>query len=1005
MYKMYNFLGSRNIIANQVRRSIGSARYVSTLDAGSALSKYKVGDVIHGYRLEQIEHIKELNVKPYFFRHEVTGAEHLHVHKDGDTNNVFNVSLRTTPNNSTGVAHVLEHLTLMGSQHYPIRDPFFKMSTRSLTTFLNAMTGPDFTSYPFSTQNEKDFENLLRVYLDAVFFPELKPVDFRQEAWRLEHEKPDDKDTPIVIKGIVYNEMKGAYSSSSSIYCRYLLKELLPDTTYQYESGGLPEEIPHLTNEEMKKFYKLHYHPSNAKFFTYGNFSFDNHLKVINELVLSKFNANAQAREQSFVNEQQFWSEPRKEEIFCPLDPLCAEPEKQTTTSISYLLPTLCTNHEDMFMLQILSTLLIDGPNAPFYKSLIESGLGSDYSPSTGLGSHTKQPYFSIGLQNIHPDDINKVHDIIESTFKETAAEGFPQERIDASLHDIELSMKHVSGNFGLRLAMNLESSWNHDGDVIDNLRVNKYVEKFQETLANNKDLWSKLIDKYFINNKHKLILNMNPDPTLEEKRKEQEKAIIQDKISKFDEVAKQTILYEGIELMKIQNTKEDLSVLPCLKPSQDISRDLPTKTKLKFDQHKGVHIQFCEQPTNEVVYFRAITEINEKLLYSDLVDYLPLFCDVATKLAVGKYNRQDFAQEVQLRTGGLNMSLLVSPDLEKFDNFKTQLMIGSHCLRRNIKKMFELWQEVFKQIHFRKDQEYLTQLIKSCAAELAEGVSDDGHIYSIKRASHKLSKISAFEERLTGLSYVARMKDVASKESIESVTSKLENIASMILDPFNMKCAVNAEAEAIDETSKELKYFIENTQKSHVEKIVPDPTEAIQSEERKDMTKIEDLKLPFLNHYVAKALIAVPKMHEDYPKIVIMSSLVSSKYLLREVREKGGAYGAGLRVSSSGIMNFYSYRDPRTKETLEIFDKVAEWIEDGSEYNEDDIEESKLSVFQKVDKPIAPGKRGIDYFSMGESDDLREIYRKRLLDVTIDDVKEVAAKYLNQENVGTNII
>lgn len=999
------FVG-RSIFSRHLRRGVQRpVRYVSTTDCARPPPALKIGDIIHGYRVEQVDHIKELNIKPFFLRHESTGAEHLHVHKDGDSNNVFSVSLRTTPTNDTGVAHVLEHITLAGSKLYDVRDPFFKMITRSLATYMNALTGPDFTSYPFSTQNEKDFENLLRMYIDGVFFPRLKPVDFRQEAWRLEHEKPDNKDTPLTIKGVVYNEMKGSLSSSSAIYNRGLLHHLLPDTTYSYESGGDPENIPELTHEEMKKFHQLHYHPSNAKFFTYGNFPLENHLKLINELVLSKFSENQLAKEQSIVKDQEFWTEPRTATIYCPFDPLSADPEKQTITSVAYLLPTLNTDYKEMFIIQILSSLLIDGPNAPFYKSLIESGLGSDYSPSTGLDGDTKQPYFTVGLQNVDPKDVEKIHEMIERTFRETAETGFTQERVDAILHDIELGLKHVSGNFGLRLATNLKSSWNHDGDAIEYLKVNKYVELFKEALSKDDRFWANLIEKYFLNNKHKLIFNMHPDPSYNDKKKQREQEIIDDKVSKLSDIDRQMILYEGIELMKIQSAKGDLSVLPNLEPSKDISRDLPCKTELKFDQHKGVNIQICEQPTNEVVYFKASLDIEKTIIDSDWVDYLPLFCEVATKLGAGNYNRHDFSQKIQLRTGGLGVSLLLNPSLDEFDKFKFQISIGSHCLKRNVRDMFELWENVFKQIHFQENKEYLMQLVKSAAAEMAEGVVDEGHLYAAKKASSSLSSISSLDERLSGLSYVARIKDMASIESIDSITSKLASIAKMILDPFKMKCALNAEPEAIQETLDELRKFIDTVQKNHANRAGGEDCPFTTNESRENATKIDDLKLPFATHFVAKALVTVPRKHEDFAKLVIMSTLISSRFLHTEVREKEGAYGSGLRLSNSGMLTFWSYRDPNTTKTLEIFKKAADWVEDGSEITDKDIEESKLGTFQSVDKPVPPGKRGIGYFTLGETDEIRDAYRKKLLDVTRDDVKAVAAKYLGQEKFETYII
>lgn len=965
-------------------------------------SDYKVGDVIHGYKIERIDFIKELNIKPLYLKHQATSAEHLHVLKEDDSNNVFAVSLRTTPKNSSGVAHILEHITLCGSKKYAVRDPFFKMTTRSLATFMNAMTGPDFTVYPFSTQNKKDFENLLSVYTDAVFFPRLRPVDFRQEGWRLEHQVPDKKDTPLVLRGVVYNEMKGVFSSSSAIYSRYLLNHLFPDTTYRYESGGDPEHIPSLTHDDLKRFHQLHYHPSNAKFFTYGDLPLDGHLKIINETVLSKFSENLQARDQSMVHDQASWTEPRTVEISCAPDPMSATPEKQTTTSISYMLPTQNVNFEEMFALQLLSSLLIDGPNAPFYKSLLESGLGADYSPSTGLSTFTKQPYFSVGLQNIHPNDVQKVHEIIEKTLRETAREGFPSERVEAMLHNIELSLKHMRGNFGLHLAMNMESIWNHDGDVIDYFKVNKYVEKFKRDLAGDKQYWSKLIDRYFTTNSHKLILNMSPDTGYEEKREEREQRLLESKVSELSDIDKQTVLYEGMELMKIQDSKSDPSVLPCLEPSKDISRDLAYKTQLKFENHKGTSIQLCEQPTNEVVYFRAITNIGEKLMKDDLIDYLPLFCDVATKLGADSYNRHQLAQITQMTTGGLYVSLLLNPSLKEFDKFKNEVCIGSHCLRRNVPSMFKLWTNVFKQIHFQENKEYLKQLIKVAAADLAEGISHKGQAYAMKRSSSNLSSISTMDERLSGLSFVSKMKDIASKEDIDNVTRRLNKIARIALDPFNMKCAINSESEASHHVTSELRNFIDRAQEVH-SKISIDDIEITQEEY--DRTRVEDMKFPFATHFVAKSLVTVPRLHKDYSKLVVMSKLISSKFLLREVREKGGAYGAGARLSDSGILNFFSYRDPNTDKTIEAFERSAEWLIDANEYGDGDIEESKLGVFQDVDRPVEPGRRGMNYFTVGETDDMREDFRRRLLDVTKEDVAKVAKKYLKQKKSGSYVI
>lgn len=965
-------------------------------------SDLNIGDTIHGYKLEKSEYIEELNIRPYLLRHLKTGSEHLHVSKPDDANNVFAVSLRTTPKNSTGVAHILEHLALCGSKKYGVRDPFFKMLTRSLATFMNAMTGPDFTVYPFATQNRKDFENLLRIYTDAVFFPRLRPVDFRQEGWRIEHETPNDKDTKLVLKGVVYNEMKGAFSSSAAIYARKLLNELFPDTTYRHESGGDPNNIPDLSHAELKKFHSNHYHPSNSKFYTYGNIPLVDHLKLLDELVMSHFNENAQAREHSVVHEQTPWKEPRKVELTCPNDPMTIDPKKQVTTSLSYMLPLTNTSFDDMFALQMLSVLLIDGPTAPFYKSLIESGLGSEYSPSTGLGNYTKQPYFSVGLQNIKAEDIDRVHEIIAQTFAKTAETGFPDERIEAVLHEIELGLKHISGNFGLRIAMNIESVWNHDGDPVEYMKINGQILRFKDNLRRDDKFWAKLIEKYFIKNTHKLILNMRPDPSFEDKRKDAEQQLLENKIAKLTDVDRQTVLYEGMELMKIQNSKDDLSVLPCLDPSKDISRDLVNKTELKFDSHKGIKLQLCEQPTNEVVYFRALADIGEQLsTRPDLIDYLPIFSDVAMKLGAGRYDRLALAQRMQLKTGGLNLSFMINPSLTESDEFKRHMFLGAHCLTKNVEDMFELWMNLFESIHFNQNKEHLVQLIKASASELSDSIPFHGQAYAMKRAASVLTEANQLEERLGGLTYVARVKDIASKEPIDSVTAKLLELAKIVFDPYGYNCAINAEPQSMQSVVDQCKRFIDTTQKLSGDR---SPHPAVTTTNTAQ-TSVEDVKFPFDTHFVAKSLKSVPKAHEDYAPLVIMSKLISSKYLHREVREKGGAYGSRLLVSGNGVLNFFSYRDPNTTKTLETFDGAYDWIIDGEGYTDQDVEESKLGVFQDIDRPVEPGRRGVNYFLLGETDEMREQYRRRLLDVSREDVVRVAERYLRQEKFGTAII
>lgn len=340
--------------------------------------KYPVGKVIHGFQINKVEQLKELEATAVKLRHLQTGADYLHLDRN-DTNNVFGVGFKTIPKDSTGVAHILEHTVLCGSEKYPVRDPFFKMLNRSLSTFMNAMTGFDYTIYPFSTQNPRDFSNLMSVYLDAVFFPNVDPRDFRQEGWRLENELVEDKNSPIVFKGIVYNEMKGALAETNDLFFTRMFQNMLPGTTYEHVSGGDPPNILDLTYEQLKNFHQTFYHPSNSYFFTYGNLELEKHLKQINDTALSRFQKSAS---NTSIGEVKKFNSPKTVTIECPPDPM-VEPDKQIKMSLSFLTNEI-NDINETFAMKILGSLLTDGQNSPMYQALIQSQIGSNFTAGTG---------------------------------------------------------------------------------------------------------------------------------------------------------------------------------------------------------------------------------------------------------------------------------------------------------------------------------------------------------------------------------------------------------------------------------------------------------------------------------------------------------------------------------------------------------------------------------------------------------------------------------------------
>ncbi|ELW71643.1 Presequence protease, mitochondrial [Tupaia chinensis] len=886
--------------------------------------------------------VPELFLTAVKLSHDNTGARYLHLARD-DTNNLFSVQFRTTPLDSTGVPHILEHTVLCGSKKYPCRDPFFKMLNRSLSTFMNAFTASDYTLYPFSTQNHKDFQNLLSVYLDATFFPCLRELDFWQEGWRLEHENPSDPNTPFIFKGVVFNEMKGAFVNNERIFSQHLQNRLLPDHTYSVISGGDPLCIPELTWEQLKQFHATHYHPSNARFFTYGNFPLEKHLRQIDEEALCKFQ---KIEPNTTVPAQKPWDKPREFQITCGPDSFAADPAKQTTVSVSFLLPDI-TDTFEAFTLSLLSSLLISGPNSPFYKALIESGLGTDFSPDVGYNGYTREAYFSVGLQGIAEKDIQTVRNLVDQTIDEVAEKGFEDDRIEALLHKIEIQMKHQSTSFGLTLTSYIASCWNHDGDPVELLKLGNQLTKFRQCLKENPTFLQEKVKQYFKNNQHKLTLSMKPDDKYHEKQAQMETEKLKQKVNSLSLEDKQQIYEKGLELRSQQSKPHDASCLPALKVS-DIEPTIP-HTELAVALAAGeTPVQYCAQPTNGMVYFRAFSSLNT--LPEELRPYVPLFC-----------------------------SVLTNPCFEEEEHFKV--------------------------------------LVKMTAQELSNGIPDSGHLYASIRASRTLTPAGDLQETFSGMDQVRLMKRIAEMTDIRPVLRKFPRIKKHLLNCDNMRCSVNATPQQMSQTEKAVENFIRNVGRSKKERrpvrphVVEKPVQSGSGGNahingspiiRKLITdptftpcqmKTHFL-LPFPVNYVGECVRTVPYTDPDHASLKILARLMTAKFLHTEIREKGGAYGGGAKLSHSGIFTFYSYRDPNSIETLQSFAKAVDWAKSGK-FTQQDIDEAKLSVFSAVDAPVAPSDKGMDHFLYGLSDEMKQVHREQLFAVSHDKLTAVSNKYL----------
>ncbi|KAJ0059377.1 hypothetical protein NL108_016005, partial [Boleophthalmus pectinirostris] len=873
------------------------------------------------------------------------------------------VQFRTTPLDSTGVPHILEHTVLCGSHKFPVRDPFFKMLNRSLSTFMNAFTASDYTMYPFSTQNSKDFQNLLSVYLDAVFFPCLREQDFWQEGWRLENEDPTNPKTPLVFKGVVFNEMKGAFSDNERLYAQYLQNKLFPDHTYSVVSGGEPLCIPDLTWNQLKQFHATHYHPSNARFFTYGDLPLEQHLQQIQQEALSKFERIDPKTE---VPPQPLWPRPREAHVSCGPDALAPDPTRQNTLCVSFLLPQITDSFEG-FTLSLLSSLMVSGPNSPFYKSLIEPKIGTDFSSVVGYDGSTREASFSVGLQGVSEQDLDRVKHIIAQTIDHIVQDGFEEERIEALLHKIEIQMKHQTTNFGLALASYIASSWNHGGDPVELLQIGESVNRFREALKENPRYLQEKVQKYFKENTHRLTLSMGPDDQYLEKQAKAEEEKLQQKVRALTEEDRREIYEKGLELLSAQSAPQDASCLPALKVS-DID-PVTARTPVQISSVGGVPVQLCEQPTNGLVYFRALCNLNT--LPEDLRPLVPLFCSVITKMGCGWMDYRQQAQRVELTTGGMSVSPQVIPDSSHLDTYEQGVVLSSSCLDRNLPHMFELWRDVFNSPRF-DDEERLRVLVMMSAQELANGISYSGHMYAMTRAARHLTPAGDLHETFGGMEQVKFMKRVAETPDLNHLIRTLPRLKKHLFNPHNMRCAINATPQKMSDSSKHLETFLRDVsgnrkdrkpvrpttvQKPIDPRLESGPTKTLIADSNYQPCHMKTFfQMPFPVNFVSQSIRTVPFTHQDYASLCVLARMMTAKFLHGEIREKGGAYGGGARMGG-GLFTFYSYRDPQSVQTLSAFRRGADWAKSGL-FSDQDIEEAKLSVFSAVDAPVAPSDK-----------------------------------------------
>ncbi|KAF1845934.1 mitochondrial presequence protease [Cucurbitaria berberidis CBS 394.84] len=948
-----------------------------------------VGEQLHGFTLKRLKQVPELELTALHLQHDKTGAEYMHIARD-DANNVFSIAFKTNPPDATGVPHILEHTTLCGSERYPIRDPFFKMLPRSLSNFMNAWTFADFTGYPFATTNAQDFKNLMSVYLDATLHPLLKENDFTQEGWRIGPENPmaAETDDPsakrIVFKGVVYNEMKGQMSDASYLFYTKFQEHLYPAIN---NSGGDPQKITDLTWEQLRTFHADHYHPSNAKILTYGDMPLVEHLKEVDSR-LSGFDRIPVDQE---VKAPITLDGPKQVIVPGPLDPLVPQ-DRQYKTSVTWMMGDTADSVEN-FALGVLSSLLMNGYGSPLYRNLIESGLGADFSANTGYDSAGRRGVFSIGLDAVKAEDVVKVRESIAKTFLEVRKNGFDKIKVDGILHQLELSLKHKTANFGMGILQRLKPSWFNGIDPMESLAWQQTVDAFQNKYAEGNYLES-LIEKYLLND-NALTFTMQPSETFsqelvdEESRRLAAKILETTKQFPSEEEARQYLEKRELQLLEVQEKArtEDLSCLPTVHV-KDIPREKERKP-LRHTDMNGVKVQWREAPTNGLTYFRAVHKLHD--LPDELREMIPLFTGAIMRLGTKDKTMEQLEELIKLKTGGISVGYHSSQSPLSLTSYEEGLAFSGYAFDRNIPDMYELLRTIIQETDFNgpEAEKKIRELLQSSASGAINSIAESGHSYAMRFAEAGISPTGRLAEETGGLTQVKLMTTLASQESLSDVIQKLKAIQAFTIANSNqLRVALNCGAESSTPNQEALQRFL-----STLPKNVTVPTSSQQAQYPRNAKSF--FPLPYQVYYSARAVPTVAYTDASSAPLEILAKLLTFKQLHPEIREKGGAYGGGAYARGlGGLFGMYSYRDPNPQNSMKIMSEAGQWARDRV-WVAQDLEEAKLSAFQGYDAPQSVSREGMRLFLSGVTDDMLQTRRERLLDVTAEQVQAVADEFL----------
>lgn len=929
------------------------------------------------YEILDEHRVEDVQSDGFILRHKKSGAR-IAILSNNDDNKVFYIGFRTPPEDETGVPHIIEHTTLCGSKKFPVKDPFIELAKGSLNTFLNAMTYPDKTVYPVASCNDQDFKNLMDVYLDAVFNPNITKYEeiFKQEGW---HYELTGKDDELKINGVVYNEMKGAYSSPDEVLSSQIYRSLFPDNTYSKDSGGNPEYIPKLTYEAYLDFYHKYYHPSNSYIYLYGDMDVVERLEWLDKEYLSQYDYE---KVNSEINKQPAFDEIKNVEAQYSIT---MDDSQENKTYLSYNRVVGDTLDEMLYQaFDVLDYALVSSPGAPVKQALIDAGIGDDVYGSYDAG--ILQPVFSFVAKNANASQADEFENIIENTLKEVVKTGINKEALLAGINSSEFKFREADfGQFpkGLLFGLNCLDSWLFD-DMKPFIHLECLGTFAKLRKAVDTDYFEKLIQEYLLDNTHGSSVTVKPKRGLGNEREEALAKELSDYKASLSDEEIDKLIEETEHLKKYQeepSSDEDLRKLPMLTRA-DMKKNAMPFSNIE-DELLDVKVVRHDIESNGIDYISFLFDAGD-FAQSEL-GYLGFFTNALGLVSTENYSYTDLANATNIYTGGISTGTASHPDIKDRNNFVFKFEVKLKVLEKNLDKALELMEQMLLSSDFT-DTKRLGEIVAQIKARLQANLSSSGHLVAAMRSMSSFSRYALYQDELKGIAFYRSICRIEKElfESPESVSDKLAAIAKKLFARNRMLISFTGNSEAYGNAKLSLEKVIAGFNKMSA---IGNQAEVHFNTAKEAFIDASQIQ------YVAKTGDFICEGYEYTGALRLLRIILSYDYLWINVRVKGGAYGCMNTFLRSGESYFVSYRDPNLSDTLDVYDRIPEYIKSFSP-DERDMTKYIIGTFSALDTPMNPeakGSRSLSAYLEGITYEQIQKERNEILNAQPEDIRRLA--------------